>query len=75
MADADAPGGLRLCDGALWGGGAQGDLWVCMVFHFVGMRADGGTGQCPLMFLRWSCHDVWHPQESINEGISYTNGA
>ena len=57
------------------GGGGAGDLWVCMVFHFVGERADGGTGWCPLMFLRWSCHDVWQPQESINEGISYTNGA
>ena len=66
-----------VCDFAMvrCGGGAQGDLWVCMVFHFVGMRADGGTGRCPLMFLGWSCHDVWHPQESINEGISYTNGA
>ena len=44
------------------GGGGQGGLLVCMVPRLMGVRIDGGTGRCTLMFA------VWPTQESVNEG-------
>ena len=55
------------------GGGVQGGLLVCMVPRLMGVRIDGGTGRCTLMFMGRSCLAVWPTQESVNEGSPYTD--